>query len=184
MKITRIETYSVSAEWKNWLFVKVCTDTDLYGIAEGVVANLSEYPDMVTEATNIMQAFDASLVYNNVSTALLGVPVIYGTPDTRTGLTSADGSPVTIYTTTGAGQVYRVQADLYSTAAVTGTATYTVAWTENSTPQSITVTATSVNVNGTATALIRPDSGTTITGQLTGVFTGTFNVVGLAEEIK
>jgi len=37
MKITRIETYTVSAGWKNWLFLKVCTDTDYYGIGEATI---------------------------------------------------------------------------------------------------------------------------------------------------
>ena len=37
MKITGIETYTVSAGWKNWLFVKVLTDTGLYGIGEGTL---------------------------------------------------------------------------------------------------------------------------------------------------
>jgi galactonate dehydratase len=37
VKITSIETYSVSAGWKNWLFVKVCTDTDVYGISEATI---------------------------------------------------------------------------------------------------------------------------------------------------
>ena len=42
---------------------------DLYGIATGVVANLKEYPDLVNAATNIMRTFDASIIYNNVSSA-------------------------------------------------------------------------------------------------------------------
>ena len=37
MKITDIETYTVSVEWKNWLFIKVRTDTELYGIAEATI---------------------------------------------------------------------------------------------------------------------------------------------------
>ena len=37
MKITRIETYTVSAAWKNWLFVKVCTDSEFYGIGEATI---------------------------------------------------------------------------------------------------------------------------------------------------
>ncbi|MCL5986409.1 MAG: mandelate racemase/muconate lactonizing enzyme family protein, partial [Actinobacteria bacterium] len=37
MKITSIETYSVSATWKNWLFVKVFTDSELYGIGEATI---------------------------------------------------------------------------------------------------------------------------------------------------
>lgn len=37
MKITKVETYSVGAGWKNWLFVKVHTDDDLYGISEATI---------------------------------------------------------------------------------------------------------------------------------------------------
>lgn len=37
MRITKIETFTVSAGWKNWLFVKVHTDADLYGIGEGTL---------------------------------------------------------------------------------------------------------------------------------------------------
>jgi galactonate dehydratase len=37
MKITEIETITVGAGWKNWLFVRVHTDKDLYGIGEGTL---------------------------------------------------------------------------------------------------------------------------------------------------
>ncbi len=37
MKITAIETYTVSAGWKNWLFIKVLTDTEWYGIGEATI---------------------------------------------------------------------------------------------------------------------------------------------------
>ena len=37
MKITAIETYTVSAGWKNWLFIKVCTDEGLHGIGEATM---------------------------------------------------------------------------------------------------------------------------------------------------
>ena len=37
MKIAGIETYTVSAGWKNWLFVKVCTDAKWYGIGEATI---------------------------------------------------------------------------------------------------------------------------------------------------
>src|ERR1700677_4237102 len=37
MKITSIETVTVGAGWKNWLFVRVHTDQDLYGIGEGTL---------------------------------------------------------------------------------------------------------------------------------------------------
>jgi galactonate dehydratase len=35
--ITKVKTYAVSAGWKNWLFVKVCTDSDVYGISEATI---------------------------------------------------------------------------------------------------------------------------------------------------
>jgi galactonate dehydratase len=37
MKITKIETYTVSAGWKNRLFLKVCTDSPWYGISEATL---------------------------------------------------------------------------------------------------------------------------------------------------
>jgi len=37
MRITDIETYTVSAEWKNWLFVRVRTDSEFYGIGEATI---------------------------------------------------------------------------------------------------------------------------------------------------
>ena len=37
MKISAIETCAVSAGWKNWLLVKVFTDTGLYGVGEGTL---------------------------------------------------------------------------------------------------------------------------------------------------
>lgn len=37
MKIVDIETYAVGAGWKNWLFVRVVTDTGIYGIGEGTL---------------------------------------------------------------------------------------------------------------------------------------------------
>jgi galactonate dehydratase len=37
MKIDSIETISVSAGWKNWLFARVSTDDGLYGIGEGTL---------------------------------------------------------------------------------------------------------------------------------------------------
>lgn len=37
MRITSIETFTVSASWKNWLFIKVHTDSGIYGIGEGTL---------------------------------------------------------------------------------------------------------------------------------------------------
>jgi galactonate dehydratase len=37
MRITAVETFTVGAGWKNWLFVKVHTDAGIYGIGEGTL---------------------------------------------------------------------------------------------------------------------------------------------------
>src|SRR6186713_730731 len=37
MKITEIETFAVGAGWKNWLFVKVHTDSGIHGVGEGTL---------------------------------------------------------------------------------------------------------------------------------------------------
>src|SRR5438552_16757452 len=37
MRITAIETFTVGAGWKNWLFVKVHTDEGVYGVGEGTL---------------------------------------------------------------------------------------------------------------------------------------------------
>ena len=37
MRITAIETYTVGAGWKNWLFVRVMTDEGIHGIGEGTL---------------------------------------------------------------------------------------------------------------------------------------------------
>ena len=37
MKITGIETWTVGAEWKNWLFVRVDTDAGIHGVGEGTL---------------------------------------------------------------------------------------------------------------------------------------------------
>ena len=37
MKITEIETFTVGAGWKNWLFVKVHTDEGIHGVGEGTL---------------------------------------------------------------------------------------------------------------------------------------------------
>jgi galactonate dehydratase len=37
MRITAIETFTVGAGWKNWLFVKVHTDVGIHGVGEGTL---------------------------------------------------------------------------------------------------------------------------------------------------
>ena len=37
MRITALETYTVGAGWKNWLFVRVLTDAGIHGLGEGTL---------------------------------------------------------------------------------------------------------------------------------------------------
>ncbi len=121
--------------------------------------------------------------YNSIATAGWGIPAIYGL-DSRTGLTSADGAAITLYTTINGTSVFRITADIFATAAVTGTAIYTITWTQNATTQTLVVNSTTINTLATGTDLINPDTGTNITSKLTGSFTGTFTVTALVEQIK
>ena len=78
MKIVDIETYAVGAGWKNWLFVRVITDTGLHGIGEGTLngfiktteALFEDVAELVSqlhtyEVPEIM-AFKADFTKNNV----------------------------------------------------------------------------------------------------------------------
>jgi hypothetical protein len=120
--------------------------------------------------------------YQGIATVGGGVPALYGL-DKRAGITAADGAPITLYTIIAANGLFRITSDIFATAAVTGTATYTVRWTENGTTQTMVITATTLNTLATATQLIRPDNATAITVQLTGVFTGTFTLAALVEQL-
>lgn len=109
--------------------------------------------------------------------------------DNRSGLTSADGTPITVMTTCSSSATYhlsllRVAIDIYATAFTSGTATYTLKWTENSQSKTLAVTATVINTLGTATDLINPDASTAITVQLTGTFSATVKVAAVVEEIN
>src|SRR5437667_9944206 len=102
--------------------------------------------------------------YNNITTSGSGVPIICGI-DNRSGITSADGAAINLYSvpagiTTG---LFRITSDIYATAFTSGTATYTITWTENAQAKTMVVNATAINVLGTAIDLINPDVSTNIT---------------------
>lgn len=42
MRIVDVETYLVGNPWKNWVFVKLLTDSGIYGIGEGSLGHLSK----------------------------------------------------------------------------------------------------------------------------------------------
>ncbi len=105
--------------------------------------------------------------------------------DNRTGVTAADGSPITLYT---AGvmpvtQVYRVSTEIVAHAFTSGTATYTVTWTENGVSQTAVVAATALNVVTGIVRLAMPDANTAVTVQVTGVFVATLRIATILERL-
>src|SRR5205807_4817662 len=104
--------------------------------------------------------------------------------DNRSGVTVVDGSPIVLFAVTAATNgLFRITADIFATAFTSGTATYTITWTENAVTRTLVVTATALNTLGTGTDLVNPDASTNITAQLTGVFTATVKVAGVVEQI-
>lgn len=55
MKISAIETCAVSAGWKNWLLVKVITDSGIYGIGEGTLNGVIRTTEDPKAYLNIFQ---------------------------------------------------------------------------------------------------------------------------------
>ena len=120
--------------------------------------------------------------YNNVLTAGMGVAPIYG-KDARTGLTAADASATTLYTTTAAGQVYEVVVRIFGAGGTITSGVYTIGWTEGGTARTATVSITAAGTLDSAVFLLQPDSGTAITGQLT-TLSGTTPSVNVAAILK
>ncbi len=116
------------------------------------------------------------------STAGLGWVIIRGL-DNRQGVTVPDSSPITLYTTTAAGQVYKLSLRLNATAYTSGTATYTLKWTENGIALSLAVSTAAASTPSSSSTLIQPDNGTAITVQLAGTFVATLNMASVVEQV-
>ena len=116
--------------------------------------------------------------FDDKGTAGYGVAPIYGL-DKRLGVTAADASAKTLYTTTAANQLYLVVARLFGVSGTNLSATYLVKWTENGSVQTATLTLSGAPSLYVSTSLIQPDSGTAITVQLTAL-SGTSPVVNVA----
>lgn len=132
--------------------------------------------------TDIINMIGKVTKYNNITVTGLGLPPIYGV-DNRSGLTAADASAITLYTTTAAGQMYRVVIRANATAFTSGMATYTFTWTENGVTQTRTAVVSALNTPAFSGTLIQPDNGTAMTVQLTGTFTATVSVGAAIEQI-
>lgn len=121
-------------------------------------------------------------LFASETTAGMGVPPIYGL-DNRTGLTSADSSAKTLYTTTAAGQVYRVSYSILGVSGTISSAVYTIGWTEDGTARTATASISASGENQTWTQIYQPDNDTAITAQLT-TLSGTSPKVDVAAVLE
>ena len=120
--------------------------------------------------------------YHNVATVGLGVAPLYG-DDVRTGLTAVDSAAKTLYTTTAAGQLYRLMGRILATAGTSPSATYTIKWTEGGATITKTLTISAIDSDSDLSILIQPDNGTAITAQLTAI-SGTGTTVNVAATVE
>ena len=121
-------------------------------------------------------------VYKGINTAGLGVAPLYG-DDARTGLTAVDSAAKTLYTTTAAGQLYRLMGRILATAGTSPSATYTIKWTEGGATITKTLTISAIDSDSDLSILIQPDNGTAITAQLTAI-SGTGTTVNVAATVE
>ena len=120
--------------------------------------------------------------YKGINTVGMGVAPIYG-DDARTGLTAADSAAKTLYTTTGAGQLYRLMGRILATAGTSPSATYAIKWTEGGATITKTLTISALDSDSDLSILIQPDNGTAITAQLTAI-SGTGTTVNVAATVE
>lgn len=120
-----------------------------------------------------MNATKAFVSYNNIPTVGFGVGAQYGL-DSRTGLSAADGSAITLYAVPAAGGLFKISASADITVSLTAAGTYTVSYTDiNGTVRTL-VPMNAQTAQGHYT--VAPADGvwvkgsTNITAQLTGAF--------------
>ena len=112
--------------------------------------------------------------FKEISAALYGFPFLAGSPDIRVGVTAADASPITIFSSTASGTRYEVKARILATAGTS--ATYKIVWTEGGVAQPVSLTITAVDTEVHDNFVIAPDAGTNITAQITSLTSSTVNV--------
>ena len=133
-------------------------------------------------SNNILNFGGRILGYSGISTVGKGVAPLYG-DDARTGLTAADSAAKTLYTTTAAGQLYRLMGRILATAGTSPSATYTIKWTEGGATITKTLTISALDSDSDLSVLIQPDSATAITAQLTAI-SGTGTTVNVAATVE
>ena len=164
--------------------VDVAGNTNFYPISGGlyVRGQGSEAGNYFGIKQNQLYTSGYMYMYNGIFTKGYGVPAIFGL-DGRTGLTAADASALTLYTTTAAGQVYRLMGRILATAGTSPSATYTIKWTEGGATITKTLTISALDSDSDLSVLIQPDNGTAITAQLTAI-SGTGTTVNVAATVE
>jgi galactonate dehydratase len=72
MKITRVKTYAaVSAEWKNWLFVKVVTDSEICGLAEATINGFTATTESAVHELAHFYVGKDPLQVNSIASAII-----------------------------------------------------------------------------------------------------------------
>ena len=136
----------------------------------------------ISISNNIVNFGGRILDYSGILTVGKGVAPLYG-DDARTGLTAADSAAKTLYTTTAAGQLYRLMGRILATAGTSPSATYTIKWTEGGATITKTLTISALDSDSDLSVLIQPDSATAITAQLTAI-SGTGTTVNVAATVE
>ena len=111
---------------------------------------------------------------NKQNLTMHGVQAIMGSPDLRTGVTAADASPITIFSSTSSGTRYEVKARILATSGTS--ATYTITWTEGAVARTMPLTVTATGTEYHDNFVIAPDANTNITAQITALTSSTVNV--------
>ena len=109
-----------------------------------------------------------------ISPSLNGFQVMSGNPDFRIGVTAADASAKTIFSSTVSGAIYEVKARILATSGTS--ATYTITWTEGGAARTVALTVTAAGTEVHDNFVIAPDGGTNITAQITSLTSSTVNV--------
>ena len=103
--------------------------------------------------------------------------------DNRKGITTTDAVAITLATASGT-LLYKLTARILATAGTTISVSYAVAWTENATLITKTLTVTTLNTDqDLASILIQPDNATKITAQITAL-SGTGATVNVASTVE
>ena len=180
-----LEIVRKPANYKNRVILQTPIDSTLYALEllEQNVNNIGLNSDPTNgtsggifrwqsfEYGNDIQSFNT---FQLMTKAMNGFPFMSGSPDLRTGITAADASAITIFSSTASGTRYEVKARILATSGTS--ATYKIVWTEDSVAQSVSLTITAVDTEVHDNFVIAPDANTNITAQITTLTSSTVNV--------